>query len=1351
MVFFQWEYTCDEIWNSATASFNSCATQYLPVIPLTVVCIISVLAVKNVIRRTHEATCPQKRSERSPEDVLRLYQWLTYSWVWPLLRIGQTRQLQKSDLWDLPYAIQTRHLAESIQKIHRSTTFRRILKANLSDCYILLPVYIGALVCELAPPVLLRQLLISMEEPDRGNSMPVLYAVLLCASALVYAQLVVLEMCFAWRCYERAHGQLTMLIFEKTLSKKMIIKTEESSSTNQPSQLHGGQIYSLNAHDEKKQAKGSKIKGLLTKKLHLLRELFWTFSQPNAQAAGSASAGKILNLLRSDTPTVAASFRRGRSLVRTPFKPVILIWLIWKLLGPSCFLGLFIVAGAQISNMFLAKLLIKWKRNEKKAKDLRIQICSQYLDVIQHLRWYAWQDTWLGKVMKIRQDELNVRLVRSCLSLVSSFVAICGGQLFPVAAFISYTYLSGQKLSVSLIFPALQLFGLLKRSLESIPAWINNLSNAYIAVERIESFMQEPDLERLAPIESEVTDPATLALENCDFAWPGQTKPVLKGINLVIPFGLTIVYGHIGAGKSALLKALVGEMDQLSGHFNSAYLHQPIGFCFQSPWLQSMSIRDNILFGTPLDEARYQTVTNSCALLPDFETFPDGDLSLIGENGIGLSGGQRARVSLARALYSRSRILLLDDPISALDYKTARKIVAVCFSPTNELAKGRKIVLVTHRIDLVGTLAEQFVEVKDGVVEVQGQSPLDSDFALSSQQSGMKDTELPNKETDHRMKPTEQSSPRKFVEDEKRKTEGVEPKVFLTFVSAGQFWWIFLLVMLAISRAFAIAEQWTYKAWGEAYDKDIEISQIKRNQDHPVWRRFSPSNAIVSFPSPNEDLRPWMILLLAISITNCIAFTVYNLSQFIAIYATTKFYFAKALKRITNATFRFYDTTPSGRLLNRITSDVDVLDTALNHLGSTFYSIGIFATSTAVIASISPLSFISAFALMALYFFIFQLYLPATRDLCRLEAASLSPFYTIFGELLQNQGAGLTTVRALNGREMLYNRIISIVDTYRTYVHFDHALQLWLMLRYDCISAITAFLLTILALTTNLSSGMTAFLLLNSNLFVTATRSLCTSMSRLQKELVSVERIAELLETEQEPKGSMKPPASWPKFGSEIRLDKVTIKYAEDLEPVLHNISLRIPAGCITAIIGRTGSGKSTLATALLNIVKPETGGVITIDNVSLDDIDVTTLRQRVTYIPQDPVLFAGTIRGNLDPINAYSDVECEAVLARVVACIGHSINWTIDSTVESRGHNFSQGQRQAIRIARAILRRSAVVIMDEAMSSIDEETASKLQQVIREQLSGATIVMIAHRMNAEGTSGADHQILLEGGRVINS
>lgn len=351
---------------------------------------------------------------------------------------------------------------------------------------------------------------------------------------------------------------------------------------------------------------------------------------------------------------------------------------------------------------------------------------------------------------------------------------------------------------------------------------------------------------------------------------------------------------------------------------------------------------------------------------------------------------------------------------------------------------------------------------------------------------------------------------------------------------------------------------------------------------------------------------------------------------------------------------------------------------------------------------------------------------------------SLSPLMSNFGALLE----GLTTVRAFCAQRQFQDRVIAVTDAFQKMDHFYWSLQSWLMYRFDILSGFSTFILTLLAIYSGLSSGLTAFVLVSASSFVRATHELCKQYGQLQLDFVAVERVVELLHLDQEPTGVVEPPAWWPSFGSDIVFENVTIRYAPHLEPALSGVSFSLKGGSNTAVIGRTGSGKSTLALALLATIAPESGRIL-IGGIDISKANKQALRTRITFLAQDPVLFPGSLRHNLDPTEDHSDDACEAVIARVCG----SYNWTLETQIDAGGKNLSQGQRQLIGLARAILRRSAIVIMDEATASIDKETAWDIQRVLREEMTDSTVITIAHRPSA--VRDADYCLALGHGEII--
>lgn len=579
------------------------------------------------------------------------------------------------------------------------------------------------------------------------------------------------------------------------------------------------------------------------------------------------------------------------------------IVLIWRLIGWPCLFGVLTIVLAQAINILITRILLQRERTRRTATDSKLQKVTEYVSAIRHLRWYGWQDIWQDQIMQARQHELNLRVITSLWGVLISFTNNLGSGMFPVAAFYAYTVLAGQPLRIDIAFPALQLFGMLEGSLREIPGLITVLLNARIAVGRIEDFMEEPNKDH--PITQEAKPEPKL--ESASFSWPGTGRPVLHDISIAFPVGLTVITGKVGAGKTALLQALMGELDNLAGSVVQS--KGIIGYCAQTPWLQSMNIRENILFSSLQEEVRYKQVLEACALNPDLASFKDGDRSNIGENGIGLSGGQKARVALARAVYSRANLLLLDDPFSALDYFTAQMVVRKCFG--GPLLEGRTVILVTHRTELCHGIARQLVEMSEGRAHVLDEI----DFTGPSMLSRIGSSESANsREGKYNTAQEAGMVPNKFIEEEHRAHGGVKAAVYWEYLKAGKIkWWAVLISILALYRLVTVGETWFLKMWGEAFERSGSESRA----------RSSPFDTL---PSPETNVRPWLIGFFMIAAIRSCLFLISQSFMLVIIYSAGRQMFREIMQRVSNATFRFYDVTPVGRLMNRLTSDVGTVE-----------------------------------------------------------------------------------------------------------------------------------------------------------------------------------------------------------------------------------------------------------------------------------------------------------------------------------------------------------------------------------------------------------------------------------------
>ena len=1280
---------------------------------------------------------------RSPEDNLSFWQWMTVSWVSPLLKLARKRQLNEEDVWLLPYEFQHTFLHKAFRQL-RGSVLRRLLVANWFDLVFLTLLELVETVCNYSQPLLLQQLLRAMQHLDVEKRPALTYALLILLVRIVSAQSEVFSLWYGRRCYERSRGEMITMLYEKTLHRKFVAqpKSEDDEVEAELDRVQTAQSANENTPllASKAEKRSTWSQSALTQLKVIWSSIRLGLKGVDAKKQEPAAMGKILNLMRYDAYEVSQRFWDFQELIEVPVGLILSLGLAYRLLGWPALVGVGVVVVGQILNYLLALVDVRFEKVRRAATDKRLQQTSQYIESIRHLRWYGWQIKWLENVFKARQKELNLRLVSYIWTEIIIFNNTFSSGLITVSAFWAYTVLAKRQLSVDIVFPALEIFNLVQDNMGNIPELIQTLLNANVALKRIQAFMDEPDKEDIAHDDS--IPEGHIEFCNASFAWPGIEKNVLHDLDLTLRPGFTMVTGEVASGKTALLQAILGELDKRSGEVRKPL--SPIAYCAQSPWLQSMTIRDNILFNSAYEPERYRKALQVCALIHDLASFEKGDLSSIGENGIGLSGGQKARVALARAVYSHSSILLLDDPLSALDQQTSEYIVSECFQ--GELIKGRTVILVTHRTDLCEPIADHVVDVSKGRASMrQHDAETLSRRNGHTSVNGAKESSLQKVNT----KEMEEAVPSKFEEDEHRQQGDIKFRVYWEYLKAGNlFLWVVAVATMVLTRFVLVGVTWYLKELGEAYQRDAPTPSPLASHEYAFSHKYTFSISSVripllrkifdNLPNPLVNVMPWLLGLLLLYVAQATMMVLTMGVMMITRYCAGRTLFQAVMQKVSNTPFRYYDVTPVGRLMNRLTSDMGTVDGGIGwDLFGMFWASITWVISIVVVASVTPLFLAVSIGLTALFVWVFFQFLPASQSLRRLETVSLSPLMTNFGALL----AGLTTVRSFRAEDRFQAKLVKVVDTFQSMDHFYWSVQGWLSYRYEIMSALSTLLLTVIAIYTNLSAGLTAFVLVSAQRFVRTTHQLCRVYGKLQVNFVSVERVVELLDLEQEPTNPVPPPAWWPSFGGNVVFDNVTIRYAPHLDPALTDVSFELKGGTNTAIVGRTGSGKSTLAAALLATVPVENGRIL-IDGVDLATVGRQALRTRVTFLAQEPVLFEGSLRHNLDPARDHSDNDCKNVVERVAGKFG----WSLTTQVESGGKNLSQGQRQLVGLARAILRRSSIIIMDEATASIDVETAWEIQRVLREELKNSTVITIAHRTAA--VRDADNAIVLANGRL---
>ncbi|RHZ45493.1 hypothetical protein Glove_673g31 [Diversispora epigaea] len=838
-----------------------------------------------------------------------------------------------------------------------------------------------------------------------------------------------------------------------------------------------------------------------------------------------------------------------------------------------------------------------------------------------------------------------------------------------------------------------------------------------------------------------------------------------------------------------------------------------VAYVSQQAWLQNASIRDNILFGLPHDETRYLQVVKMCALEKDFEIFEDGDLTEIGEKGITLSGGQKQRVALARAVYSRAKHIFMDDVLSSVDAHTVRHLVTECLK--GDLMKGRTQILVTHHVRFCLSYASYLVNINNGKVSAAdfisklrdlgtlsslledsdrqikledptienienieniGQSGSDANTSHNPDSSVSSDATLV--ENENQVPAKKSSKPKVLVDEEERPNGMVRIKIYKTYFRANGhiLFWLIVGIFFSATRGFQVLENWWLKVWSEAPILDpnrngtsptILDNKILRNMNVDyifsninflnIFNKMSVNNIFSDINEPHS-VNYYLNIYVAITLASVF----FGISRFLWIYygslkASKKLY-QRLLHQVIRAPLRFFDTTPIGRILNRFSNDFETIDSNLINEFGWFLTYAIMMISTIMVVTAITYEFIIAAIIFGImYVLIGMLYAKASRELKRMDSTTRSPLYSHFTESL----IGITTIRAFGAAERFMQEMLLKIDNNLRPFFYVWIVNRWLSIRYNVSGAFITFLagLFIILNLERIDAGLAGLSLSFAMYFAEQIMWSVRRFTSLEMSLNAVERVSEFSEIPQEAPAIIepRPPANWPHSGAIIVQD-LQIRYAPDLEPVLHQISFSVNGQEKVGIVGRTGSGKSTIALSLFRFIEPSEGKIF-IDGIDVSTIGVEDLRSRITIIPQDPMLFTGSIRSNLDAFSQYEDSEIFESMRRVhllpsedtsepSVTTGDNINTfkNLDTPVSEGGKNFSQGQRQLLCLARALLRRSKIILMDEATASIDFSIDEKIQKMIRTEFVDCTVICIAHRLRT--VIDYDRILVLDNGNI---
>ncbi|XP_043784901.1 multidrug resistance-associated protein 1 [Apis laboriosa] len=1114
-------------------------------------------------------------------------------------------------------------------------------------------------------------------------------------------------------------------------------------------------------------------------------------------ARKESTVGEIVNLMSVDAQRFMDLTAYINMIWSAPLQIVLALYFLWDILGPAVLAGLAVLLILIPINVLITNRVKTLQIRQMKHKDERVKLMNEVLNGIKVLKLYAWEPSFEEQILKIRTKEIKVLKETAYLNSGTSFIWSFAPFLVSLVSFATYVLIDeNNRLDSTKAFVSLSLFNILRFPLSILPMMIGNMVQAYVSVKRINKFMNTEELDP-NNVQHDLSESYTLLIENGTFIWDMENidRPTLKNINLQVEQGqLIAVVGTVGSGKSSLLSALLGEMEKINGRVNTK---GSIAYVSQQAWIQNASLQDNVLFGKSLHKNLYNRVIEACALTPDLKVLPAGDQTEIGEKGINLSGGQKQRVSLARAVYNDSDIYFLDDPLSAVDSHVGKHIFENVIGSSGLLKKKTRI-LVTHGITYLPEV-DNIIVLKDGeITEVgtykqllekrgafseflvqhlqevgnlhaDGESEADLHEIKQHLESTIGSNELQQKLTRGKSRMSESQSesgsiadrkslngslkrqystssqqsgtyensnikeakllsPKsggKLIEVEKTETGSVKWRVYSHyFKSIGWFLSISTIIMNAIFQGFSIGSNTWLSMWSDDNLTDVNntVDHIKQNMYLGVYGGLGLGQGM----------------------------TVLGGALFLAkgtIRASVHL-FESTLQRVLRNPMSFFDQTPTGRILNRLSKDTDVIDNTLPSILRSWITCLFGVIATLVVISFSTPIFISVIIpISVIYYFVQRLYVASSRQLKRLESVSRSPIYSHFSETV----SGAQMIRAFGVQERFINESESKVDFNQVCYYPSIIANRWLAVRLEMVGNLIIFFAALFAVLNRdtISSGLVG-LSVSYALQVTQTLNWLVRMtSDVETNIVAVERIKEYGETPQE--ASWKnpdytPPKEWPVQGR-VEFKDYKVRYREDLELVLRGLSFSIKGGEKVGIVGRTGAGKSSLTLALFRIIEAADGQIF-IDDIDIAKLGLHDLRSRLTIIPQDPVLFSGSLRINLDPFNCYTDDEVWRALehAHLKSFIKNLPNGLLYEVSEG-GENLSIGQRQLICLARALLRKTKVLILDEATASVDLETDDLIQQTIRQEFKDCTILTIAHRLNT--ILDSDRIIVLDNGRIV--
>uniref|UniRef100_A0AAR2L7B4 ATP-binding cassette sub-family C member 5 n=1 Tax=Pygocentrus nattereri TaxID=42514 RepID=A0AAR2L7B4_PYGNA len=1068
------------------------------------------------------------------------------------------------------------------------------------------------------------------------------------------------------------------------------------------------------------------------------------------------TVGEMINVLTSDGYRMFEAVIFGTFLLCVPVLLVVCIIYSCFILGYTALIGVLTFLIFIPIQFFVARLINVFRRRAISVTDKRVRTMNEVLTCIKLIKMYAWEESFEKKITDIRKKERLLLEKAGYVQSVNSSLTTLVPTLATIFTFIVHTTI-GLPLQPSAAYTIIAVFNSMRMSMGLLPFSVKSLAESKVALARLKRLLLVKDPDPYLIQNNDLDSPSRPVANGLkrDEVLPTEvtqndthtphTNPTLRNITFTLPKGnLLGVCGNVGSGKTSLISSILEQMHLQSG---SVSANGTFAYVSQQAWIFHGTVRDNILMGEPFDQERYDQVIHACSLSPDLAILPYGDHTEIGERGLNLSGGQKQRVSLARAVYSKRDIFLLDDPLSAVDAHVGKHIFEECIK--KEL-RGKSVILVTHQLQYL-EFCDEILLLENGEIKEAGThrtlmkakgryAQLITNFQL--EQSSERKEEASTIPSDSRQEGQDDSkangivNPAFDMSDEKvnpddsvkegkdqlvTKEVSQEGSVTLRtyhrycMAAGGYFLLLFVILIFILLVGSTAFSNWWLSYWLH------EGSGV--NTLFLLFLSEGSGNI-----SENPDLGFYqmiygvtVIAMLVLSVAKGYTFTK------VTLHASSKLH-DTMFKRILASPMSFFDTTPTGRMINRFSKDQDEIDAVLPFNMENFLQFCLMVTYTILtVCIVFPYLLIAVAVLGVIFTVILYIFQRSIREMKRMENVSRSPWISLTTSVIQ----GLSTIHAYN------KRAFKVVSDHNSnhFLMFNCGTR-WLSFWLDFLSATVALLVALLVVLTPNDAINPAIkgLALSYTIQLTGMLQYVVRLStEVEAKFTSVERLQEYItgcvsEAPRKVK-DVSIPSGWPQEGA-ITFKDYSMRYRENTPIVLDNLNLAIKPREKLGIVGRTGSGKSSLGVALFRLVEPA-GGTILIDNVDTSTLGLQDLRSQLSIIPQDPVLFIGTIRYNLDPFNNYSDEEIWMALEKTYMKETISkLPEKLESAVVENGENFSVGERQLMCMARALLRNSKIILLDEATASIDSETDSLIQHTIRDAFQHCTMLTIAHRIN---------------------